>query len=146
MPLKLSLQYPDVRDPRRVLGCQAPIEAPTPGACSRLETHLRHELVGQGPAVEAATDAICAHLADKDPPHPLLISIHGPPGVGKTLFHKLLAESLYNLTDGLHTCPGSHCPAYKVRQFIPAHNPPWPSSSLLPPPRRALCLCHSVHA
>mmetsp|Transcript_22544 Transcript_22544/g.62551 ORF Transcript_22544/g.62551 Transcript_22544/m.62551 type:complete len:397 (-) Transcript_22544:48-1238(-) len=92
----------------------APPEAPTAGACRRLEGHLQHELVGQGPAFEAAVDAVCAHLADKQARHPLLISVHGPPGVGKTLFHKLLAESLYNLTDGLHACPGQDCPAYKI--------------------------------
>ena len=41
---------------------------------------------------------VCDHLSNPRPRKPLVVSIHGPPGVGKTYFHKLLAETLYNMT------------------------------------------------
>lgn len=85
-----------------------------PGACPRLEHHLGTHLAGQGPAVEVAVDAVCAHLADAHPQRPLVLSVHGPPGVGKSYFHLLAAQALYNLTDGQYECPGYHCPAYKA--------------------------------
>jgi hypothetical protein len=71
-------------------------------------------LAGQGPAINVAVDAMCAHLADAQPQHPLVLSVHGPPGVGKSYFHLLSAQALYNLTEVGYECPGYHCPAYKV--------------------------------
>lgn len=59
---------------------------------------------------------VCHHLtATKRPGRPLIISAHGPPGVGKTLSHQLLARALYNQRprDGLD-CPGRDCRGYKV--------------------------------
>eukprot|EP00241_Pyramimonas_parkeae_P006772 CAMPEP_0114226676 /NCGR_PEP_ID=MMETSP0058-20121206/1364_1 /TAXON_ID=36894 /ORGANISM="Pyramimonas parkeae, CCMP726" /LENGTH=323 /DNA_ID=CAMNT_0001337427 /DNA_START=271 /DNA_END=1242 /DNA_ORIENTATION=- len=59
-------------------------------------------------------DAICDHLTEERPEHPLVLSLHGPPGVGKSLYHRMLAESLYNLSDSTKACPGPGCPSYYV--------------------------------
>ena len=89
-----------------------------PGACNRLESHLRSEIVGQDLAIQQASDAICDHLAQSDPQKPLVLSAHGPPGVGKTLMHLLLARALYSNTPEKATdCPGPSCPSYKVSQW-----------------------------
>ena len=40
--------------------------------------------------------------------------MHGPPGVGKSFLHHLLAKALYNATMGFGECPGYACPGYKV--------------------------------
>jgi hypothetical protein len=45
-----------------------------------------------------AERAALAHAAQPAPRKPLVVSLHGPPGVGKTYFHKLLAEAVYNMT------------------------------------------------
>ena len=62
------------------------------------------------------SDAVCDFLAKEADPSdidasPLVVSLHGPPGVGKTYFHKLAARSLYNVEE---RCPGRGCPGYKV--------------------------------
>jgi ATP-dependent Clp protease ATP-binding subunit ClpA len=87
-------------------------------ACARFEPYLDEYLVGQGPATRVLTDAICDFLdggasAGGMDNHnsPLVVSLHGPPGVGKTYFHKLAARALYNAEE---RCPGRGCPAYKV--------------------------------
>eukprot|EP00898_Chlorokybus_atmophyticus_P004557 jgi/Chlat1/5101/Chrsp33S05115 len=97
-----------------------------PGACDRLEPHLRHHIVGQDDAVSLLADAVCNHLGQLHPKKPLVLSVHGPPGVGKSFFHQLLAEVLYNVTNvedcppeledqcWRNKCPGSHCPSYKI--------------------------------
>ncbi len=53
------------------------------------------------------------------PKKPLVVSLHGPPGVGKTYFHKLLAEAVYNMTGG----PGraAACESGSVRSQGRAH-------------------------
>lgn len=87
-----------------------------PGACERLEGYLLDNIVGQDLALRQLTDAVCDHLAQPFPVRPLIVSAHGPPGVGKTLTHRLLARALYNKkpTSNLE-CPGRDCPPYKVR-------------------------------
>ncbi|KAL6766902.1 hypothetical protein ACKKBG_A37835 [Auxenochlorella protothecoides x Auxenochlorella symbiontica] len=86
-----------------------------PGACSRLEAHAGSFLVGQDLALRLATDAICDHLDDPNPARPLILSAHGPPGVGKSLFHLLAAQALYskNPSEAMK-CPGHDCSGYKV--------------------------------
>lgn len=71
--------------------------------------------MGQDLALGQLTEVICQHLAQKNPKKPLVISVHGPPGVGKTYTHLWLARSLYNKQPSadLH-CPGMHCKGYKV--------------------------------
>jgi DNA polymerase III delta prime subunit len=86
-----------------------------PGACPRAEAYLAAHVVGQDLAVRQLSDAVCAHLAKPRPGRPLVVSAHGPPGVGKTLTHQLLARALYSSapSDALE-CPGRGCPGYKV--------------------------------
>ena len=62
-------------------------------------------------------DAVCAHLSHRQPTKPLILSVHGPPGVGKTFTHMLLARALYNKDpESASRCPGDDCQGYKVRQ------------------------------
>lgn len=72
--------------------------------------------MGQELALRQATDAICDHLAQPEPIRPLVLSVHGPPGVGKSLSHLMAARALYNRH--IHPdlrCPGYDCAGYKVR-------------------------------
>jgi hypothetical protein len=95
-----------------------------PQACSNVEAYLAAEVVGQDLAIRQLTDAVCYHISrEHKPAKPLIISVHGPPGVGKTLTHQLLARALYNRqpSDALE-CPGRHCYGYKVcSQGLTAH-------------------------
>ena len=50
---------------------------------------------------------------------PLIVSVHGPPGVGKSLTHLLAAKALYNTNPmAADKCPGHHCAGYKVRYGV----------------------------
>ena len=86
-----------------------------PGACSVIETHLQSEVVGQDLAIHQMSDAICDHLLKMHPEKPLVLTVHGPPGVGKSLSHRLLAQALYDVPGDDADCPGPHCKGYKVR-------------------------------
>jgi pantothenate kinase-related protein Tda10 len=72
-------------------------------------------LIGQELALRQIADAVCDHLSQPEPSRPLVLSLHGPPGVGKSMFHRLAARALYNrhIHDGLR-CPGIDCVGYKV--------------------------------
>ncbi|KAL4448497.1 hypothetical protein ABPG75_005716 [Micractinium tetrahymenae] len=86
-----------------------------PGACERLEPFLSSRIVGQELALRQISDAICDHLATPEPSRPLVLSLHGPPGVGKSMFHQLAAQALYNKhIRGDLRCPGLDCAGYKV--------------------------------
>jgi ATP-dependent Clp protease ATP-binding subunit ClpA len=105
-----------------------------PSACRRFEPYLNEHLVGQQPSIRVLTDAICDFLdpesaVPREDGAPLVVSLHGPPGVGKTYFHKLAARALYNKdlqeshshsysysSSGVQGrgCPGRACPGYKV--------------------------------
>ena len=99
-----------------------PLAAPTgnlsfaPGACARLEPHLLSRIVGQEMALRQLSDAVCEHLAHPESTRPLVLSVHGPPGVGKSLSHLLAAQALYNrhIRPTLR-CPGYDCAGYKAR-------------------------------
>ncbi len=86
-----------------------------PGACERLEPFLASRIVGQELALRQISDAICDHLATPEPSRPLVLSLHGPPGVGKSMFHQLAAQAMYNrhIRPDLR-CPGLDCAGYKV--------------------------------
>ncbi|KAG1660389.1 hypothetical protein FOA52_007294 [Chlamydomonas sp. UWO 241] len=86
-----------------------------PGACDRVDSFVSARVVGQQLAVNQLVDAVCTHLADAHPQRPLVISVHGPPGVGKTYTHTLLARALYS-SDPLRAskCPGEDCQGAKV--------------------------------
>lgn len=87
-----------------------------PGACERLEPYLSARIVGQELALKQIGDAVCDHLAEVDPARPLVLSLHGPPGVGKSMFHLLAAQALYNKEPGPDVrCPGKDCEGYKAR-------------------------------
>ncbi|DBA91747.1 hypothetical protein WJX77_012496 [Trebouxia sp. C0004] len=86
-----------------------------PGACAVIEPYLLTEVVGQELAIHQTSDAICDHLLKEQPQKPLVLSVHGPPGIGKSLSHRLLAQALYATSDDIG-CPGSLCPGYKVLQ------------------------------
>ena len=97
-----------------------------PGACERVEPYILSQLVGQELAVYQACDAICHHLKEEQPQQPLVLSLHGPPGVGKSLLHLLLARSLYNKKPtARQECPGQSCRGYKVRYFYDALSFTW---------------------
>ena len=84
-------------------------------ACTTAETYLQQEVVGQKIALTHLTEAICYHLTRPAPTKPLVISVHGPPGVGKTLTHGLLARAIYNRHPSPYLqCPGKDCRGYKV--------------------------------
>ncbi|GBF93149.1 hypothetical protein Rsub_05880 [Raphidocelis subcapitata] len=92
-----------------------------PTACAGAEAYLPAEVVGQDLAVRQLADAVCTHLAARPAGRapgagrPLVISAHGPPGVGKTLSHQLLARALYNAAPSERLqCPGKDCRGYKV--------------------------------
>lgn len=71
--------------------------------------------MGQNLALQQISDAVCDHVANKAPPKPLVLSIHGPPGVGKSLFHQEAARALYSTHPSPDLqCPGSDCSGYKV--------------------------------
>lgn len=91
-----------------------------PGVCERLQPFLLQEIVGQELALRQFSDAACDFLRREESSptgstKPLIISVHGPPGVGKSLTHLLAARALYNkhpLSE--MQCPGSSCAGYKV--------------------------------
>jgi Cdc6-like AAA superfamily ATPase len=84
-------------------------------ACTNLDALLPNEIVGQELALAQLTDALCHHLSQPRPKKPLVISVHGPPGVGKTYTHLWLARILYSKQPSAALqCPGMHCKGYKV--------------------------------
>ncbi len=86
-----------------------------PGSCERVEEFLSSQVIGQDMAIRQLVDAVCTHLAKPHPPRPLVMSVHGPPGVGKTFSHTLLARALYNTHPLQATqCPGPDCRGAKV--------------------------------
>ena len=87
-----------------------------PDACSRLEPFIASQIVGQDLAVSQASDAICDHLGRARPDKPLVLSAHGPPGVGKSLMHLMVARALHCRQPGAPglACPGAACPGYRV--------------------------------
>ena len=66
--------------------------------------------MGQELALHQISDAVCDHLAAKERQRPLVLSLHGPPGVGKSMVHQLAAQALYNRR--IH--PDLDCAGYKV--------------------------------
>jgi ATP-dependent Clp protease ATP-binding subunit ClpA len=87
-----------------------------PGACPSVQATLKQAVFGQDLALTLLTDSICSHITNPEPSKLLVMSVHGPPGVGKTFSHHLLAKSLYhkNPAGAVH-CPGRDCSGYMVR-------------------------------
>ena len=76
-------------------------------ACARLRAHLHGHLHGQTVATDLLADAICDHLETPHPSKPLVLAVHGPPGVGKSYFHQLLAQAVYGAADEDEEAPVS---------------------------------------
>ncbi|PNH04121.1 hypothetical protein TSOC_009755, partial [Tetrabaena socialis] len=101
----------------------------TPDACANVAAFLPAHIVGQDLALQQLVDAVCEHVLPDSQRggggggggggavrvaaqarKPLIISVHGPPGVGKTYTHTLLARALYNRdAAGVVECPGADC-------------------------------------
>ena len=90
----------------------------SPNACASVTAALPHVIVGQPAALAAMADAVCDHLAENaaaagsgggkrkrgggggsGSKKPLVLSAHGPPGVGKSAAHAVLAAALYSPAD-----------------------------------------------
>jgi len=84
-----------------------------PHACSLVRSGLAENVLGQEAAVRDISSAVCDHLRQIDPRGPLVLSLHGPPGVGKSLTHRTLALSLWGVPpSSRQDCPGKACPGY----------------------------------
>jgi len=82
------------------------------GACDRASSLLPESLVGQREPARVISDAVCDHWsAVPAPERPLAIAVHGPPGVGKSFAHRLLARAAFNASSA--SCPGPGCRAYR---------------------------------
>ena len=86
-----------------------------PRACENVQSYLAANVAGQELALQQFGDAVCDHLQNPQSKSPLVVSCHGPPGVGKSLTHLVAATALYNTVPqaGMR-CPGADCPGYKV--------------------------------
>lgn len=93
----------------------------SPNACASVSAALPRVVVGQPAALAAIADAVCDHLAENaavaaaaggrkgeatadvggggGTKKPLVLSAHGPPGVGKSAAHAVLAAALYSPAD-----------------------------------------------
>ena len=78
----------------------------SPNACASVSAALPYAIVGQPAALAATADAVCDHLAENaaavhsgGSKKPLVLSAHGPPGVGKSAAHAVLAAALYSPAD-----------------------------------------------
>lgn len=94
----------------------------SPNACASVSAALPYAIVGQPAALAAIADAVCDHLAETvaaavaggganskrggaggagggGGTKPLVLSAHGPPGVGKSAAHAVLAAALYSPAD-----------------------------------------------
>ena len=89
-----------------------------PQSCARLRSALSSHVFGQDLATTQFASAVCDHLwgmsEEKKPLKPLVLSIHGPPGVGKSFTHFVAAKALYNVTSKTSECPGRECSGYRV--------------------------------
>ena len=82
--------------------------------CFVVHKHLKKNIIGQPFAVKQITAAVCSHVLGH-PKKPLVLSLHGAPGVGKTETIHRLAEAYYSNEPHLKMkCPGPDCPGYKV--------------------------------
>ena len=90
-----------------------------PSACENVQSFLAANVAGQELALQQFGDAVCDHLQNAQSKSPLVISCHGPPGVGKSLTHLMAATALYNTAPRLGMrCPGTDCPGYKVTLLL----------------------------
>ncbi|XP_051947802.1 torsin-1A-like [Xyrauchen texanus] len=60
-----------------------------------LEKDLRESLYGQHIALEAILKAVSLFMRDPEPSKPLVLSFHGPTGVGKSFVSKIIARNIF---------------------------------------------------
>ncbi|KAA0706421.1 Torsin-1A Dystonia 1 protein [Triplophysa tibetana] len=58
---------------------------------------LRKSLYGQHIASKKILKAVSGFMKDPNPPKPLVLSLHGPSGVGKTYVTKIIARNIYQM-------------------------------------------------
>ena len=61
-----------------------------------LKLNLNSKLFGQNIATQTVFSAISSHWSDDDPSKELVLSFHGPPGVGKTHLSNLIVKNMYS--------------------------------------------------
>ena len=73
--------------------------------CARLRAVLERDLHGQRVGADLLADALCDHFGGggggggRGGGKPLVASLHGSPGVGKSFTHRLVARALYDALD-----------------------------------------------
>ncbi|KAG2496489.1 hypothetical protein HYH03_005314 [Edaphochlamys debaryana] len=82
--------------------------------CAALLPHLQGSVVQQCQAIVPMFEAVCGHLrsvARGTAQKPLVMSLHGPPGVGKTFSALLIPQALFydSPEDGAKKCKGRGC-------------------------------------
>jgi len=103
-------------------------------ACALVTDGLAVNVLHQTHATSSIAAAVCDHLSSRvgsasaqplDLLHasPLVLSLHGPPGVGKSLAHRVLALGLWGVqAEDIGRCPGAACPGYLTLYGV-AHSP-----------------------
>lgn len=75
-------------------------------ACNSLEPYiLANGLVGQDSSIRIVSDLMCMHMINRNPSKPLVISLHGSFGVGKSMMYHLAADALHNKSLHLNAAP-----------------------------------------
>lgn len=64
---------------------------------SEFKGDLRKSLYGQHMALEVILKAVTQFMKNPNPPKPLVLSLHGPTGVGKTYVTKIIARNIYEM-------------------------------------------------
>ncbi|XP_051961158.1 torsin-1A-like [Xyrauchen texanus] len=62
---------------------------------NELKKDLRKFLYGQHIAMKTIQNALSSFMEDSNPNKPLVLSFHGPPGVGKSYVTKIIARNIY---------------------------------------------------
>ncbi|XP_073678821.1 torsin-1A-like [Garra rufa] len=89
-----------------------------------LENDLRKSLFGQHIAVDTVLKAVSWFMKDPDPSKPLVLSFHGPTGVGKSYVSKIIASNIYKMgekSSHVHTFISSYHFPHKSEAEIYEH-------------------------
>lgn len=69
-------------------------------ACDNAAAFLPSRVVGQDLALEIIINAVCEHVRPNyEPQKPLVMSVHGPPGVGKVSYVKCHSTQTWHTAD-----------------------------------------------
>lgn len=93
-----------------------------------LQLDLQTKLFGQHIASRIILKAVTGFMSNDNPKKPLVLSLHGPSGTGKSFVSQLIADNIYKegmdssfvhvFTSELHFPHSSHLDTYKVRWWI----------------------------